>query len=279
MAWCRGVRASHPWTSRKPGRQRSLIDVSWGTGLGAHSTEVDTGDTLRRSFRIDAQQRVSSKRIGVAVQNRQVGPDALGSDETVDENANGFAPTAALPPGRSHRAAWERAWPARGVVECSRLRCSSRAPASSSIRTTSHVARSPLSGSPTQGQTGDPVLRRYATQADASTGIFAPPHLIEVAFPAGSAHPASFLEAERLRCERPKREIDGFPLGRQAVAPRGLRAGLAVNVHVRACPYTKNTHGEDLRIPGRQQGSKTPTTCLPRSSRSLRVTTRMSPVA
>lgn len=63
----------------------------------------------------------------------------------------------------------------------------------------------------------------------------ASPHRVEVTFPAGSAHPASFLKAEWLRCERPQRKIDGFSLGRQAVAPHDRCAGLVVNVHVRAC--------------------------------------------
>ena len=128
----------------------------------------------------------------------------------------------------------------------SRRCCSFRAPANSSIRTTSHVARSALSSSPTRMHAGDPVSRRYSTQADVSTRIIAAsPHFVQVAVPTGSAHPLGFLKAERFRCERSQRKIDGFPLGRQAVPPHDRCAGFVVDIHVGAC-HTSMIHKRDV---------------------------------
>ena len=124
----------------------------------------------------------------------------------------------------------------------SRRCCSSLAPASSSIRTTSQVARSVLRSSPTRMHVGDPVSRRYSTHADVSTRIIRPSaHFVEVPVPTGSAHPASFLKAEWLRCERSQGKIDGFPLGRQAVTPHDSCTGFVVNIHVSAC-HTPTIH-------------------------------------
>ena len=116
-------------------------------------------------------------------------------------------------------------------------RCGSpRAPARSSMRTTSHVAMSAASNSPTRIHVGDRVSRRNSTQADVSTRIiYAPAHFVEIAVPTGSAHLAGFIEAEWLRCKRAQGEIDGFPLGREAVLPHDRCASFVVDIHVRAC--------------------------------------------
>ena len=71
--------------------------------------------------------------------------------------------------------------------------------------------------------------------SDVSTRIIAASaHFVEVAIPACAAHPASFVDAERLRFERPQRKVDGFSLGRQAVPPHHRCAGFVVDVHVGA---------------------------------------------
>ena len=54
--------------------------------------------TVSESRGIDAQRRVPCKRIevGITVQNGQVNPDDQRADQTVHEDANGLAPTAAM---------------------------------------------------------------------------------------------------------------------------------------------------------------------------------------
>lgn len=127
-------------------------------------------------------------------------------------------------------------------------RCgSSRAPARSSMRTTSHVAMSASSNSPTRIHVGDRVSRRYSTQAEVSTRIiYAPAHLVEIAVPTGSAHSAGLIEAERLRCKRAQGEIDGFPLGREAVLPHDRCTSFVVDIHVGAC-HTPIIHHNGAR--------------------------------
>ena len=127
-------------------------------------------------------------------------------------------------------------------------RCrSSRAPARSSIRMTSHVARSASSNSPTRMQVGDRVSRRYSTQAEVSTRIiYAPAHFVEIAVPPGSAHLAGFIEAESLRCKRAQGEIDGFLLGREMVLPHDRCASFVVDIHVSAC-HAPIVHHEAAR--------------------------------
>ena len=127
-------------------------------------------------------------------------------------------------------------------------RCgSSRAPARSSMRMTSHVAMSASSNSPTRIHVGDWVSRRYSTQAEVSTRItYSPAHFVEVSVPAGSAHSAGFIEAERLRCKRAQCEIDGFPLGREAVLPHDRCTSSVVDIHVGAC-HTPRMHHNGAR--------------------------------
>lgn len=133
-------------------------------------------------------------------------------------------------------------------------RCrSSRAPARSSIRTTSHVAMSASSNSPTRIHVGDRVSRRYSTQAEVSTRtIYAPAHFVEIAVPAGSAHLAGFIEAEWLRCKRAQGEIYRFPLGREAVLPHDRCTSFVVDVHVSAChtPIIHHDGAGFLQRPG-----------------------------
>jgi len=127
-------------------------------------------------------------------------------------------------------------------------RCgSSRAPARSSIRTTSHVAMSASSNSPTRIHVGDRVSRRYSTQAEVSTSIIdAPAHFVEISLPTGSAHFAGFSEAEWLRCKRAQGEIDGFPLGREAVLPHDRCTGFVVDIDVSTC-HTPTIHHDGAR--------------------------------
>ena len=127
-------------------------------------------------------------------------------------------------------------------------RCgSSRAPARSSIRTTSHVAISASSNSPTRTHVGDPVSRRYSTQAEVSMRIiYAPAHFVEIAVPPGSAHLAGFIEAQWLRCKRAQGKIDGFPLGREAVLPHDRCTSFVVDIHVGAC-HTPIIHHNGAR--------------------------------
>ena len=127
-------------------------------------------------------------------------------------------------------------------------RCGSlRAPARSSIRTTSHVAMSASSNSPTRIHVGDRVSRRYSTQAEVSTRIiYAPAHFVEITVPPSSAHLAGFIEAQWLRCKRAQGEIDGFPLGREAVLPHDRCTSSVVDIHVGAC-HTPRIHHNSAR--------------------------------
>ena len=103
------------------------------------------------------------------------------------------------------------------------------------------------SDSLTRMHVGDRVSRSYSTQAKVSTRTtYAPTHLVEIAVPTGPAHSAGFIEAQWLRCQRAQGEIDGFPLGRQAVLPHDRCTGSVVDIHVGA-RHTPMMHDDRAR--------------------------------
>ena len=192
---------------------------------------------------------------GVVMQDGDSGTDGDGCDEAVDEAPKGvaFPATAAKQGGRlvvvcgcRRKHGRTESWGHRGTD--SRW-CSSLA----RMRIASQVAISPSSRASTRSQIGDPVLAETPPMPRCRSGsrIASGSQLIEVAIPAGPAHPPRLFDAEGLRRQRSECEVDRRALRSQGVPAHDFRARRLIDIDVGAGHAHTIHHRRAFRLDAR----------------------------